>query len=158
MITLQLGDVSHIIQLSIAPVFLLTGVGTILNVLTNRLARIIDRSRTIEDLLQTEVEDNSYLRLDLKFIELDELYNRSHLINRAITLSSACALLVCLVIASLFLADATSLSLDKLIAGLFVAGVLSLIGSFIYFLREIFVATKTLTRQRLHGRKNISKL
>ena len=54
MITLQLGDVSHIIQLSIAPVFLLTGVGTNLTVLTNRLARIIDRSRTIEDLLQTE--------------------------------------------------------------------------------------------------------
>ena len=157
MITLQLGDVSHIIQLAIAPVFLLTGVGTNLTVLTNRLARIIDRSRTIEDLLQTELLDPAPVGLDLKLIELDELYQRSHLINRAITLSSACALLVCLVIASLFLGDATGLGLDKLIAGLFVAGVFSLIGSFIYFLREIFVATKTLTRQRLHGRKNISQ-
>ena len=113
MITLQLGDVSHIIQLSIAPVFLLTGVGTNLTVLTNRLARIIDRSRTLEDLLQTELEDSAQLRLDLKLIELDELYQRSHLINRAITLSSACALLVCLVIASLFLADATGLEIGR---------------------------------------------
>jgi hypothetical protein len=157
LITLQLGDVSHIIQLSIAPVFLLTGVGTNLTVLTNRLARIIDRSRAIEDLLQIEADDVVHLRLDDKLLELDELYKRSHLINRAITLSTACALLVCLVIASLFLGDATGLGLDKLIAGLFVVGILSLIGSFIYFLREIFVATKTLTRQRLHGRKTISK-
>jgi hypothetical protein len=157
LINLQLGDVSHIIQLAIAPVFLLTGVGTNLTVLTNRLGRIIDRSRAIEDMLETEADNARRLRFDEKIIELEELYNRSHLINRAITLSTACALLVCLVIASLFLGDATGLGLDKLIAGLFVAGILSLIGSFIYFLREIFVATKTLTRQRLHGRKNISQ-
>lgn len=150
MISLQLSDVSHIIQLSIAPVFLVTGVGTNLMVLTNRLARIIDRSRKIEDVFikSSDEPENDALRS-----ELDELYERSHLINRAITLSTACALLICLVIAALFLGDATGLGLDKLIAALFVLGVLSLIGSFIYFLREIFVATKTLSRQRENGRK-----
>lgn len=150
MISLQLSDVSHIIQLSIAPVFLVTGVGTNLMVLTNRLARIIDRSRKIEDVFikASHEPENDALRA-----ELDELYERSHLINRAITLSTACALLICLVIAALFLGDATGLGLDKLIAALFVLGVLSLIGSFIYFLREIFVATKTLSRQRENGRK-----
>lgn len=150
MISLQLSDVSHIIQLSIAPVFLVTGVGTNLMVLTNRLARIIDRSRKIEEVFirSPNEPENDALRS-----ELDELYERSHLINRAITLSTACALLICLVIAALFLGDATGLGLDKLIAALFVLGVLSLIGSFIYFLREIFVATKTLSRQRENGRK-----
>lgn len=153
MINLQLGDVGHIIQLSVAPVFLLAGVGTNLMVLTNRLARIIDRSRVIEDLLQAENKDTrvgahqEYLR------ELDELYDRTHLINRAITLSTSCALFICLVIASLFLGDTTGLGLDKLIAALFVGGILALVGSFIYFLREIFVATKTLARQREIGRK-----
>jgi len=142
--------VSHIIQLSIAPVFLVTGVGTNLMVLTNRLARIIDRSRKIEEVFikSPNEPENDALRS-----ELDELYERSHLINRAITLSTACALLICLVIDALFLGDATGLGLDKLIAALFVLGVLSLIGSFIYFLREIFVATKTLSRQRENGRK-----
>ena len=151
LINLQLGDVSHIIQLAIAPVFLLTGVGTNLTVLTNRLARIIDRSRVLEDLLQTKgiTTQKPWLR-----VELNELYARSHLINRAITLSTACGLLICLVIAALFLGDATGLGLDKLIALLFVGGILALIGSFIFFLREIFVATKTLTRQRQNGVKD----
>lgn len=155
MITLQLGDVSHIIQLAIAPVFLLTGVGTNLTVLTNRLARIIDRSRVIEDILHIESNDKRKANDRDLLTELDELYDRTHLINRAITLSTACALLICLVIAALFLGDAMGLELDKLIAALFVSGVLSLIGSFIYFLREIFVATKTLSRQRETGRKRL---
>ncbi|MDO8179631.1 MAG: DUF2721 domain-containing protein [Undibacterium sp.] len=151
--TLQLGDVAHIIQLSVAPVFLLAGVGTNLMVLTNRLARIIDRSRIIENLLQIDDEDKRKNNHDEHLRELDELYDRTHLINRAITLSTSCALLVCLVIASLFLGDATGLGLDKLIAALFVGGIFALVGSFIYFLREIFVATKTLARQREIGRK-----
>nr|WP_222613782.1 DUF2721 domain-containing protein [Undibacterium seohonense] len=134
--------------MAIAPVFLLTGVGTNLTVLTNRLARIIDRSRVIEDVINTQ--GASGLTPHMR-IELDELYQRSHLINRAITLSSTCALLVCLVIAALFLGDALDLHLDQTIAALFVAAVFALIGSFIYFLREIFVATKTLRRQREHG-------
>jgi hypothetical protein len=137
----QLDDVSKIIQLSIAPVFLLTGVGTQLVVLTNRLARIIDRSRTLESKLNTDMLASSE--------ELDELYKRSHLINRAITLATFCALLICLVIATLFLEDAMSLNLSKLIATMFVLGILSLTGSLIYFLREIFIATGTLERDRL---------
>ncbi len=152
MINLQLGDVSHIIQLSIAPVFLLTGVGTKLSVLTSRLARIIDRSRVLEDLIHGENAAPASPALEE---ELHELYERSHLINRAITLSTSCGLLICLVIASLFMGDATGLNLDKLIAALFVGGVLSLIGSFIYFMREIIVATKTLTRQRKLGKRKI---
>ncbi|MES2072454.1 MAG: DUF2721 domain-containing protein [Pseudomonadota bacterium] len=148
---LQLGDVGHIIQLSIAPVFLLSGVGTTLVVLTNRLARIIDRSRILEDILQAK---GATTQKPAMREELNELYQRAHLINRSITLSTTCALLICLVIAALFVGDALDLKLDQLIAGLFVAGILVLIGSFMYFLREIFVATKTLTRQRQHGSRN----
>ncbi|MBK1888429.1 DUF2721 domain-containing protein [Undibacterium sp. 14-3-2] len=147
--SLQLGDVSHIIQLAIAPVFLLTGVGTKLAVLTSRLARIIDRARVVENLLQT----NATVGLEE---ELVELFQRSHLINRAITLSTTCGLLICLVIAALFVGDAMGLNLDKLIAGLFVGGILSLIGSFVYFMSEIIVATRTLDRQ--HQRDRIRHL
>lgn len=149
MISLQLGDVSHIIQLAIAPVFLLTGVGTKLAVLTSRLARIIDRARVVENLLQTKAT------VGLEE-ELVELFQRSHLINRAITLSTTCGLLICLVIAALFVGDAIGLNLDKLIAGLFVGGILSLIGSFVYFMSEIIVATRTLDRQ--HQRDRIRHL
>src|SRR4051794_36883786 len=146
---IRLGDVSHIIQLAIAPVFLLTGIGTKLTVLTNRLARIIDRSRVLEDrLVRKDVEHS----LDLE--ELATLYRRSHLINRAITLSTSSALLICLMIAALFIGSALDIELAKFIATLFVLAMLALIGSFIFFLREILVATATMSMRRVPGVKS----
>jgi hypothetical protein len=142
---IQLGDIGHIIQLAIAPVFLLTGVGTKLGVLTNRLGRIIDRSRVLEARIHaSEGADHSEI-----YAELEALYRRAHLINRAITLSTVCGLLVCLVIAALFVGGALKVQLAQFIALLFVLGMLSLIGSFVYLLREIFIATRALSARRL---------
>ena len=142
---LQVGDIGHIIQLAIAPVFLLTGVCTNLIVLTNRLARIIDRSRELEDKLDVAYSDRH-------MTELDTLYVRSHLINYAITLSTVCGLLICLVIALLFFGDTLDLTLDRTVATLFVCAVLALIGSFCCLLREIFIASKSM-RARRHIRR-----
>lgn len=142
---IQLGDVSHIIQLAIAPVFLLSGIGPQLIVLTNRLARIIDRSRDVEHLLRDRDAPDQH---DL-IPELQILYRRAHLINYAITLSTACALLICLVVAALFIGDAAGLELDRLIAGLFVVAMLSLIGSYSFLLREIMIATRSLSMRRV---------
>jgi hypothetical protein len=137
---IQLNDIGHIIQLSVAPVFLLTGVGTTLTVLTNRLARIVDRSRILEDRLHKEDDPrgNDYRN------ELIMLYSRSHLINRAIVLAAMCALMISLVIVSLFVGDALNIDLSKYIAAFFVLAMLSLLCSFIYLLREIFLATQTM--------------
>lgn len=141
---IQLGDIGNIIQLAIAPVFLLTGVGGNLLVLTNRLARIIDRSRVLED----RIDIASDKRQQQYLVEIEVLYRRAHLINSAITLSTTCALFVCVVIAALFLGGALGLDLSMLIAMLFVLAMLALIGSFVYLLREIFIATQTLSLQR----------
>lgn len=138
---IQIGDVGHIIQLAIAPVFLLTGVGSNLAVLTSRLARIIDRSRVLEDRLKGSGGADDSDTHD----ELSTLFRRAHLINRAITLSTSSALLVCVVIAALFIGDALNLGLANFIALCFVLCMFSLIGSFVYLLREIFVATRTLS-------------
>jgi hypothetical protein len=138
---IQINDIGHVIQLAIAPVFLLTGVGTMLMVLTNRLARIIDRSRVLEERLDTNHSERD-------FDELDVMYRRSHLINVAITLSTSCGLLVCLVIALLFTSDTTNVGMDKAIAGCFVVGMLALIGSFVFLLREILIASKSLIAHR----------
>ena len=132
---IQIADIGHVIQLAIAPVFLLTGVATKLTVLINRLARIIDRSRVLEDRLEVHAEQR-YMA------ELDILYGRAHLINTAITLSTGAGLLICLVIAMLFLGDTTSLPLDRYIAACFVLAMVALIGSFVFLLREIFIASK----------------
>jgi hypothetical protein len=146
---IQVGDIGHIIQLAIAPVFLLAGVCTKLMVLTNRLARIIDRSRVLEDRLDVGYNESS-------LNELDVLYRRSHLINVAIASSTMCGLLVCLVIGMLFIGDTTDVTLDKYIAGLFVLAMAALIGSFVYLLREIFIASAAMRAHR-HVRHPLQK-
>ena len=137
---IQISDIGHVIQLAIAPVFLLTGVATKLTVLTNRLARIIDRTRVLDDVLKQGPDEEF-------FSERETLYVRAHLINTAITSSTACGLMVCLVIALLFLGDTTNLPLDQYIAGLFVIAMLGLISSFVFFLREIFIASRFMRMQ-----------
>lgn len=142
---IQISDIGHIIQLSVAPVFLLTGVGTNLMVLTNRLGRITDRSRVLEDKLRTT---DAVHHADLK-AELVTLYPRAHLINRAIVLSTACALMVSLVIIALFVGDALSIGISKFIAVSFVLAMLCLTASFLVLLREILVATNSLYERRI---------
>lgn len=130
---LQLTDIGQAIQLAIAPVFLLAGVGTMLIVLTNRLGRLIDRSRILDDRLRANSEAECVQ-------ELMSLHHRAALINIAIAASTACGLLICLVIAMLFLGDTTDLPLDQYIALCFIVGMLALLIGFVYLMREILIS------------------
>ena len=140
-------EIGHIIQLAIAPVFLLTGVGTNMLVLTNRLARIIDRSRDLESQLESQ-QVISAEKVQLYRDELNILFRRAKKINRAILLSTSCALLICVVVAGLFIADALNLRLASVIAGMFVLAMVALTGSFVYLLREIWLATEFMNTQQ----------
>jgi uncharacterized membrane protein YkgB len=139
---IQTQDIGHVIQLSIAPVFLLTGVATKLTVLMNRLARIIDRTRVLKDQLRKAPNAECSE-------ELEVLYTRWQLINYALTASTACGFLICVIIAFLFLGDTTNLPLDRYIAGMFVLAMVALIASFIFLLREVFVSFRYM-RMHLH--------
>ena len=131
-------DIAHVIQQAVAPVFLLSGVAAMLNVLTSRLARVIDRARQLEidyhDLPMSD--ERTVMRNRLAF-----LARRSRLINLAITLCTVCALLICLVIVTLFVSALMAVSGSRWIAGLFVIAMLALIGGLLTFLQEIFIAT-----------------
>lgn len=144
---MQADEIGHIIQLAIAPVFLLTGVGTNMLVLTNRLARIIDRSRDLESELESQPAISSQ-KAQLYRDELHILFRRAKKINRAILLSTSCALLICVVVAGLFIADALNLRLASVIAGMFVLAMIALTGSFVYLLREIWLATEFMNTQQ----------
>lgn len=141
---LELGELFQTIQTALVPCFLLTGIGSILSVLSTRLARVIDRSRVLEDRLDSEPAGS---HRDPR-IELSVLYRRAQLINKAITLGTVCALLVCVVIAALFVGDSMDLELGHYIASSFVASMLCLIGSYGFFLREIFIATRSMSGNR----------
>ncbi|HEX2769950.1 MAG TPA: DUF2721 domain-containing protein [Geobacteraceae bacterium] len=129
--------VAHVIQMSVAPVFLLTGVGAILNVLTNRLGRIIDRARILEARL-ANVEDKEQEALHKG---LANLSLRSQLIHWAISLCTICALLVCIVIAALFVGAFWAVDVSFFIGLLFIVAMLALIGGLLGFLWEISLAT-----------------
>jgi hypothetical protein len=132
-------DIAHLIQLAVAPVFLLAGIGSILNVLAQRLARVVDRARAIEaefETLQGKARERAVG--DLKVLDL-----RMRTVNAAITFCTASALFVCVVVAILFVADLTDFAFARPIAWLFIIAMLLLIVGLLFFLREIRVATRS---------------
>jgi hypothetical protein len=132
-----ISSIAHVIQLAVAPVFLLTGVGAILAVLINRLARVVDRFRTLEHRLPEAEND----RLAPTQTEMQILSRRARLIHWSISLCTICALFVCVVIATLFIGSMIGVDLSGTIALLFVAAMLALIAGLLSFLREITLAT-----------------
>ena len=135
----NLGDIAHVIQLAIAPVFLLTGVGTLLAVLSNRLGRAVDRSRVVEARLPELAGEVLALAQD----ELVLISRRTRLIYAAIVLAVTCALLICLLIAVAFIDAFLVVNLAKLMGARFVLAMFALIASLAAFLREIFLAVSS---------------
>jgi len=132
-------DIVHLIQSAVAPVFLLSGVGVTLGVLTNRLARIIDRAR----LLESRANEES-AQVESREASLRVLARRAHYINTAIALCTISALFVSLVVMSLFASAFISVNLSGAIAILFVAAMICLTGAFGAFLIEVRMATQAL--------------
>jgi uncharacterized protein DUF2721 len=137
---MPLSDVSHVIQLAIAPVFLLTAIGTLLNVLASRLGRAVDRRRVLTAL----PADVGKEHVALAHGELAFVARRVKIIYAAIALCVTSALLICLLIAMAFVDALTSIDLSRLVAVLFVLAMLGLIGSLVLFLREIYLGVNTL--------------
>jgi Protein of unknown function (DUF2721) len=135
----QIDQIAHVIQLSIAPVFLLTGVGTLLNVLSGRLGRIIDRAYVLKQRLDTPESSQAAAAVN----ELHVLERRGRLIYQAIKLSTSSALLVCCVIAALFGSSMLHYPTHQIVAGFFIAVMVTSIVSLTLFLREVYSAIET---------------
>ncbi|HEX7952204.1 MAG TPA: DUF2721 domain-containing protein [Burkholderiales bacterium] len=133
-------DIARIIQLAVAPVFLLTAIGTILSALNNRLGRIVDRRRVLLDRLRKQSEGEAAAQEDLAELEL--LARRISLIYHAIVMAIICALLICMLVASAFVGVFVTLDIARLIGTLFILAMFSLIGSLWMLLREVFLAVK----------------
>jgi hypothetical protein len=138
----HVSTVAQVIQLSVAPVFLFSGVGTMLVVLTNRLARIVDRTRALEGRANQPTEDAAFL------LDLDTLHRRAYLIDWAVSLSTLAALLICCVVGVLFVGSFLNAPVTRPVAFCFVAAMAALIGALVCFLREILLATRRI-RPRL---------
>lgn len=132
----DINQITHVITLAIAPVFLLTAVGTLMGVLANRLARIVDRIRVLEDKLHVIGLEELMPARD----ELDNLRQRLRLIYVAVASAVFCALFVGLLIIVAFIDAFLSVNLATFVGMLFVLAMVAFIGSLVVFLREIFLA------------------
>ena len=141
-------DITHVIQLAVAPVFLLTAIGTLITALNNRLGRVIDRRRVLQERLPGEKaqpapkpaahsSDDAIVEMRA---ELHRLARRARLIYFSILAAVTAALLVCLVVASAFLGALLTVELARLVAVLFILAMGALIVCLGLFLREVFLA------------------
>ena len=136
----DINDISNAIHLAVAPVFLLTGIGALLGVMTNRLGRVIDRARLLEGRLENAAPEDAVGIA----AHLGILSRRAKLINLAITCCTMTALLICSVIALLFSGSFVRFNITIPVALLFIMAMLLLVMGLLWFLREIFLATANL--------------
>lgn len=132
-------EITNVIQLAVAPVFMLTAVGTIIAALNMRLGRAVDRRRVLEQRLQAlSGEQDEDARA-----ELAQIARRIHYVYLSIVFSVLSGLFVCLLIAGAFIGAFVAMDLTRTVAAMFVLAVACLTVSLLLFLREIFLAVST---------------
>jgi hypothetical protein len=136
-------DITHVIQLAIAPVFLLTAIGTLIAVLNLRLGRNIDRRRLMEEELRGSTDNKQTDEQRARQRELRLLARRVRLIYYAMLSAGLGALLVCLVVAGSFVGALVAVDISREVAVLFILAMFAVIGSLSMFLREVYLAVTT---------------
>ncbi|MGA2343884.1 MAG: DUF2721 domain-containing protein [Steroidobacteraceae bacterium] len=134
-------DIAHLIQVALTPIFLISAIGVTLNVLTSRLARIVDRARALEDRAPETQHPADSRNLHGKLAVLER---RARWINAAITLITLSALFIALVVVMLFVNAFLRWDLSAFIACLFILSMATLAAALLAFLIEVRIATITL--------------
>lgn len=144
-LTLSVEQIGDIIKLALAPVFLLVGIGAVLNVVTHRVGRIIDRARMFEGLTPDATNANttnfSQSRIDA---ELTSLNRRMKFANWSITFLVAAALMICVDVILLFANGLVTTDLTAWVLVLFIASMSFITGGLLAFFFEVSLATATL--------------
>lgn len=140
MIALDGSSIAQVIQLALTPIFILVAIGNFMNVLTSRLARIVDRSRHLQGQhVATEGPAHAMLVDELRQLDL-----RIKLINRAILHLVVAAITVGVTVGLLFIERLLSFNLEAVIATTFFGAILMLMLALVTFLRETRIATALL--------------
>ncbi len=132
-------DIGSAIQNALAPVFLLTAIAGMLNVMVHRLSRVVDRARHLEANVSGMAAEKRRIAID----DLAVLARRMAAANWAIALCTMAALLVCLVVALLFLEQLVGAKLDVVVAWMFVTATLLLTCGLMLFLWEVQLALRS---------------
>lgn len=132
--------IGETIQLALAPVFVLVAIGNIMNLLSTRLGRVVDRSRQLQ-LRYTKTEGAEH---DLVVNEIRMVDRRISLINRALLMMVLSGISIGLVVVLLFAQEFAGADVRWLVAGVFILGIALLMWALVLFLRETRVAAEAL--------------
>jgi hypothetical protein len=132
-------EIAGVIQLAVAPVFLLTAVGTVIAALNIRLGRAVDRRRVLEHKLPSMPAQE----IQSARAELETIARRIRYVYLAILCAVVSGLFICLLIAGAFLGAFVRTDLSYTIGAMFVFAMLGLTACLLLFLREIFLAVST---------------
>ena len=132
---LRVDDITHVIQLSVAPVFLLTSIATMINAMNTRLSRIVDRRRVVIERRKSS-DQGQNTESDL---ELTTLSRRSYLSYLGILFAVLSALLICLVMIGAFIGALISVDLSKTVAIVFILALSAVVVALGLFLREVYL-------------------
>jgi len=148
---MDINIISEAIKLATAPVFLLTGIGGILNVLGKRLGRVIDRARWVQNLIEESIDNRSAsspARLERYYLELVTLERRKNIINVATAFLVMSAVLIAMTVIELFFSvsvEPGKIYLSNWVAITFVSSFLSLVTTCVLYFAEILYASNTIT-------------
>jgi hypothetical protein len=138
-----------VLMTAIGPAILVSAVGMLLLTLTNRLGRVVDRSRALVGPAARETPQAA----GTARAQLEVLWRRALLIRLAIALASTSALCAALLVAALFLTTLFHIEAAWLIALLFVACLTALVASLAVFLRDVNLSLAALTLETAEALK-----
>ncbi|CAM4122442.1 DUF2721 domain-containing protein [Novosphingobium lubricantis] len=144
MLTGHTGVIAQTIQLALAPVFVLVAIGNIMNILTTRLGRIVDRSRTLTGLHgETTGRDHDAVVIELRYVD-----RRIHLIGRALLLLVISGLAIGVTVGALFIGEMAGMELRSMTGISFFVAIALLMIALVYLLLETRIAASSLRLPR----------
>ena len=145
---INITEIEAVIQMAVAPAFLLTGIGAILTVMATRLTRIVDRFRVLNE------GENLIVKKKDKADEVLSLICRARWTHIAILLTTISALLICVLIAMIFIATEVNFNLDQYLSMLFILAMATLIFGLLSFLREVSLSKGVINIKKRPYRQN----
>jgi hypothetical protein len=144
-----LGSVVHIIQVALTPVFLLSGVATLLNVFSTRLARVADQV----DATAKQLETADAAAAAALSIGLMHLHRRSLALDVAVALGAAAGASTCVTVLALFIGEAGGLAVATMLFGTFGLALVCTLAAIGAYATEMFMASNRIRAEVAAGQK-----
>jgi hypothetical protein len=142
-------SIVHIIQVSLAPVFLLSGVATLLNVFSTRYARVADQV----DALAKQIDGADDVTAAALALRLSHLRMRALALDVAVALAAGSGALTCATVLTLFLGEAGGFAIAAVLYVTFGLAIACTLAAIIAFATEMLMASRRVRAEVAAGQR-----